>query len=245
VGTWGVALFSDDIAADLREDFRDLIGDGLSVSSVVDKLIKEYTPDGDPDTEPVFWLALSAVQWKLGRLDDRTKQRALTIIEIGQDLERWIDIKLRKKRETVLLKLKDQLLSPQPAPVKIPKRFVAANNWQIGEIIGFQLVSKRWVLWRVIGHHTDHGGKTAVCELLDWVGDVIPEPNKIKQLKVKKGTSPYYPRQYIVQEPHNKKPQERIWRTGIISKSNQKTGGYGVFAWKHIDIQFKTIYGLE
>jgi len=136
MGTWGVALFSDDTAADLREDFRDLVSEGLSTTDSVDKLVIEYSPEGDPDIEPVFWLALSAIQWRLGRLDDRTKQRALTIIDNGQDLKRWDDPRLRKKRESVLQQLKEQILSQQPSVKKVPKRFVAANTWEIGEIIG-------------------------------------------------------------------------------------------------------------
>jgi hypothetical protein len=30
MGTWGVGIFSNDDAADLREDFRDLIASGLA-----------------------------------------------------------------------------------------------------------------------------------------------------------------------------------------------------------------------
>lgn len=38
MGGWGVAIFSDDLAADLKGDFTDLIGDGLSTASAVEKL---------------------------------------------------------------------------------------------------------------------------------------------------------------------------------------------------------------
>jgi len=30
VGIWGPGIFSDDLAADVREEFRDLIGEGLT-----------------------------------------------------------------------------------------------------------------------------------------------------------------------------------------------------------------------
>ena len=245
MGTWGVALFSDDMASDLREEFHDLVGDGLSTESAVEKLISVYTPDGNPDTETVFWLALSAVQWRLGRLDERTKQHALKIIENGQDLKRWDDIKLRKKREIVLEKLKNQLMTQQPLAKKVPKRIIATNNWEIGEILCFQLASKRWVLMRVIGHHRDYGGLSAICELLDWVGGTIPEPRVIKKLQIRKGNSPYDPSQFLFQEARNKKQLERIRRTYIISSPQQKPGGFGVFIWKYIDRQFKTMYGIE
>jgi hypothetical protein len=245
MGTWGVALFSDDIASGLREDFRDLIGDGLSTADSVDKLILEYSPEGDPDLEPVFWLALSAVQWKLGRLEERTKQRALKIIENGQDLKRWDDIKLKKKREIILQKLKTQLLTQPPAPKKVPKRFISENDWKIGEVVGFQLASKRWVLLRVIGHHVDKGGRNAVCELLDWIGEAVPEPQTMKKLKVKKGMGPYDLSQFFFPEPENKNQLERIRRTGFKISPQQKPGSYTIFVWKYIDRLFKDIYGLE
>jgi hypothetical protein len=88
MGTWGVALFSDDLAADLRGDFRELIGEGLTATQAVDKLIDEYSASLDDEDEmPVFWLAIAAVQWQLGRVEERTKQNALQVIDEGRDLK--------------------------------------------------------------------------------------------------------------------------------------------------------------
>jgi hypothetical protein len=36
MGTWGTALYSDDLAADLRNDFIDHIGNGLSADEALD-----------------------------------------------------------------------------------------------------------------------------------------------------------------------------------------------------------------
>ncbi|WP_230504969.1 hypothetical protein [Sutcliffiella rhizosphaerae] len=61
------------------------------------------------------------IQWKLGRLQEEIKNKALQIIDRGNDLEHWEeDPKLKKKRETVLLQLKGQLNSPQPQAKKVP-----------------------------------------------------------------------------------------------------------------------------
>ena len=50
MGAWGTAIFSDDTASDVREEFRDLIGEGLSTEQATDKLLKEYAPSlDDPD----------------------------------------------------------------------------------------------------------------------------------------------------------------------------------------------------
>jgi hypothetical protein len=116
MGTWGVAVFSDDLAADVRQDFRDLIGEGLTTTQAVEKLKVAYASSlEDVDDMPVFWIALAYTQWKLGRLDDATKQQALHVIESGQDLHRWDDPKVRKRRIAVLEKVRSELLSSQAA----------------------------------------------------------------------------------------------------------------------------------
>ncbi len=74
MGAWGTSIFSDDNAADLREDYRDLIGNGLSGSEATDRLIEEWQPDGnDGYFVATFWLALALTQWKCGRLEERVK----------------------------------------------------------------------------------------------------------------------------------------------------------------------------
>lgn len=47
VGTWGVELFSDDLAADLRVEFRDLIGEGSSAPAAVAKGRKSHVASGN------------------------------------------------------------------------------------------------------------------------------------------------------------------------------------------------------
>jgi hypothetical protein len=42
MGAWGTAIFSDDTARDIRDEFRDLIGEGLSTEQATEKLLSEY-----------------------------------------------------------------------------------------------------------------------------------------------------------------------------------------------------------
>ena len=71
MGAWETAVFSDDTACDVRDNYVDLIGDGLSGVEATKKLLREWTGSlDDPDEGPVFWLALAATQWKNGRLED-------------------------------------------------------------------------------------------------------------------------------------------------------------------------------
>jgi hypothetical protein len=246
MGTWGTALFSDDLAADLRSEFRDLIGEGLTTESAINRLKTEYKSSlRDPDEESVFWLALADTGWRLGRLDDNVLQNALRVIESGQDLSRWDDAADRKKREQVLAKLRTKLLSPSPQPKPVAKRIKSANDWQIGEVIAFRLLSGRWVLLRVIGHNEDRGGKSAVCELLNWIGDSMNSLPSLNQLSIRKEAGPRGISQFLFQEPRAKRDQLRVVRTGIVSKPAQRSGGYTAFVWPFVDRLFREVFELE
>ncbi|HET8542279.1 MAG TPA: hypothetical protein VFL83_20560, partial [Anaeromyxobacter sp.] len=124
MGTWGVALYSDDGARDARDAFRDLVGDGVESSAATDRLVRDWGElVDDPDSGPPFWLALADTQWRLGRLEDRVRERAIAVIDDGRDLERWRDRpRDLKKRAALLAKLREQLLSAQPPAKRVPRR---------------------------------------------------------------------------------------------------------------------------
>jgi hypothetical protein len=89
MGTWGPAIFSDDTASDIRGDYKDLLGDGLSPSDATDRILLEWKDSiDDSDEQSVVWLALAVIQWKLGRLEERIKDKAIEVINSGCDLER-------------------------------------------------------------------------------------------------------------------------------------------------------------
>lgn len=246
MGTWGTAIFSDDLAADIRGDFRELIGDGLTPSEATERLKAEYSSSlDDPDERTVFWIALALTQWKLGRLEESTKKMALQFIDDGTDLARWNDAKERAKRATVLAKTRVELLSASPPAKRVPRTIREANDWQMGETIGFQLLSGSWTMFRVIGHHTDKGGRFAVCELLDWVGEAFPHQDQIADLKIKKENTRRGISQFLFQEPRKKKEQARVVRLGIVTTPQQMLGGYTAFVWPLVDNQLKEIFGLH
>ena len=246
MGTWGVAIFSDDLAADLRADLTELIGEGLSVSEATDRLMTEYASSlNDPDEKTVFWIALASAQWKLGRLEERTKQTALQIMDDGSDLIRWQNPKDRARRAEVLEKARAELLSAQPPAKRIPRSIKEANDWQIGEIIGFRLSSEKWTLLRVIDHHVDKGGRFAICELLDWVGDQFPPQAVIAQLPIRKETVPGGVSQFLFQQPRKKSDQSRVVKIGVTTSPSQTAGGFTAVVWPHVDQQLASLFGLH
>lgn len=118
MGTFGTAIFSDDFACDIRDEFKALIGDGMTSEEATKYLLaSNFDSSSDEDEASVFWLSLAAIQWKNGRLLEYVKQKAIEVIESGSDLKRWElegDKKLVGKRQKELVKLKNQLISPQP-----------------------------------------------------------------------------------------------------------------------------------
>ena len=247
MGTWGVAVFSDDLAADVRADFRDLIGEGLSSTQAIEKLLAMHASAlKDDDERAVFWISLALSQWKLGRLEERTKQEALSLIASGQDLRRWDGSKDRKKRLAVLEQARKQLLQPQPPPKRVTRKIKAANDWQVGEVVGLRLQSGNWTLIRAIGHHSDKGGRFAVCELLDWIGKELPPENAVSELPIKLPPAPHTAvAQFMLAEARKKQDQARLQRLDIVSTPTQKPGSFLVLAWPKLDRILEEWFGIK
>ncbi len=112
MGTWGTALNSDDLAVDLRGDFRDLMPEGLLAEAALERLMTDYASSlPDPDEGPVFLLAIADTAWKLGRPVSRATTEALRVIEAASDLLRWRDPRDMDKRRAVLERLAEALWS--------------------------------------------------------------------------------------------------------------------------------------
>ncbi len=174
MGAWGTGIFSDDNASDLREEYRDLIGDGVPGPEATDRLIAQWSPRGDPDLEPVFWLALALTQWTCGRLEQRVKDEALRVIADGSAIRPWAGSPDERKRRAVLEAAKQKIESPQPAPSKIKKRVLDTCDWERGELIAYRMLTGDYVVLRMLDRHEDRGGAYPECELLDWRGPGLP-----------------------------------------------------------------------
>jgi len=47
MGVWGTGIFSEDIACDIREAYRELVGEGLTGQQATDALLEEWREDLD------------------------------------------------------------------------------------------------------------------------------------------------------------------------------------------------------
>lgn len=167
MGAWGTGLFSDDVAADVRDSFTDYIGEGLDPKEATARTLDEFKDVlEDEDDACVVWLALAATQWKLGRLQDEVRERALRMIGSGDDLKRWDDAASVRSREKHLSKLRQQLLSPQPPVKKVRRRKKSSTSFRPGDIVRYRLEPDRSILFRVADVWGDRGGSYANIRLL-------------------------------------------------------------------------------
>ena len=142
MGAWGVKLFQDDDASDVKDEYTDKLKRGLSNEEIVEEMKKKYL-DEHEDTNAVFWFALADCQWNVGRLLPEVKEKALYYIDSDIDLERWKeDPKQLAKRVEVLEQLKEKLKSSQPPEKKILKYIPIKCEWKNGDVYAYHLTGK-------------------------------------------------------------------------------------------------------
>jgi hypothetical protein len=180
LGTWGTGIFGNDLAADVRAQYRSLMAEGATGPDATDGVLGEWGGLADDDEDGVhIWLALAATQTQLGRLEDRVRDRALAIIDAGADLRLWQedspeDVPARRR---ALELLRQKLVGPQPAPRRVRKQAPMKPKFAPGDIVAYRLDDGRSLLIRAVGHDADArtGDTVAVVEVADWVGTEIPE----------------------------------------------------------------------
>lgn len=250
MGTWGTAIFSDDLASDVKSEFRNKIGFGKTSIEATEELLKDYSEEiKDSDESSVFWLSLASTQWNIGRLLEDVKEKALKIIENGQDLERWKDDeKNLKKRKLVLEKLKEQLLSEQPKRKKIAKPFIRETILEKGDTISYQLINDKFIILRVIEIRQDQNGdRFPLLEILDFYDNKIPKMNKLEKLDIKDldndggiddGFLKVESSKQFYLSPYGKRDCEPIDRIKVLSKKKSvksRKGTSPLYWWRDFD----------
>jgi len=181
VGAWGTAIFSDDVACDVRDQYRELIEDQVPDVAAEQQVLESWRAElSDEDDGPAVWLALAATQSKLGRLSERVKGEALRVMDDGSDLARWADAdrKERVAREKALSKLRDQLTGPQVAPKKLRKPKQKVSGLSLGEVLA--LPTEHGVLLvRVALLRADRAMECPVLVTQDWFGTEVPNADEL------------------------------------------------------------------
>lgn len=146
MGMWGTGLYQDDIAADVKDFYKEQLRMQKSTTEIKSELLREYADIlDDPYDASVFWFAFADTQWEFGRLEDSVKEKALFYIERGYDLKRWEEEcpQKAKSRANVILRLKQKLLSAQPPEKKISVPRLYHCKWNIGDVFAYRIKSDK------------------------------------------------------------------------------------------------------
>jgi hypothetical protein len=114
----------------------------------------------------------------------------------------------------------------------------------VGDLVSYRLRSGRFAILRVIGHHTDKGGMAPICELLDWVGEILPDT--VQSLAIRKGSGKRPITQLMIARTRAKeRPDDQFQHLHLNLKPAQKPGGYTVTLWRWLDTTLKQEFDLE
>ncbi len=181
MGIWGPGIFSDDTAADARDDWLDLVRQGAAPAEASHRVISSF--GGDEEASSIATLAVASLAWKHGRLDSKTRDRALEIIRSESDLARWADAGqgLLRRRRATLERLRQQLESPIAAPSHLGPRPQRRPEFPAGCVIEVQFGPGRIGVCRVY-HSPSRSGPFCSIEPLAWTGPVAPSVTEMKSL---------------------------------------------------------------
>jgi len=190
LGAWGTAIFSDDSASDVRDEWREAILDGLSPEDATQRLLETFDDYlEEADTERLFWMALAAAQMETGRLLPDVCNRALAIIDGGGDVDRWRedgDESLARQRARVLERLAAKLRGPQPKPKRLRRPVALSVPLEVGDVVRVQAQreGENEALVVVVGHGEGlaPGELYPIVAPLAWEGRRVPKRDRIARL---------------------------------------------------------------
>jgi hypothetical protein len=189
MGAWGTAIFSDDTALDIRDEWREAILDGVSAEDATARLLQSFDDQlGDDDTERLFWMALAAAQFETGRLLPDVRDRALGIIDAGGDVELWRELAgdaEARQRARVLERLAVKLRGPQPKPKRLRRTPDFTVPFDVGDVVYVHDEDKEnEALVVVVGHVEEARERPPVVAALDWEDDVSLDPEALALLRI-------------------------------------------------------------
>lgn len=171
MGNWGVGIFQNDVADDIRYDYKAKLKLGKSDELALQEIIVENVHHiNDEEDKFDFWFGLSDLLFDLGRLTDDVRNKAIELIDGGGDLKRGYDSSDLKKRRLVLEKLKGKLLSEQPSRKKIPVAKPFICPWKSNDVFLYQFNSD-------VYKETEYYGKYVIILVHEIVNHDAVVPN--------------------------------------------------------------------
>ncbi|MBM7661664.1 hypothetical protein JOC85_002467 [Bacillus mesophilus] len=121
MGAWGTGLWEDDFSCDIKDEWEELMDEGISPRKATRIILKSYQEelseyedeeDRQPD-ESLLYISLACLQMRHKALTNSIKKKAIFLIEKGADLELWEDGDAEdyKERKKVLEEFKRKLVN--------------------------------------------------------------------------------------------------------------------------------------
>lgn len=194
MGTWNGELFGNDTASDIRESYLELLCDCYSDEQAYEMLLKEYEELIGSDEESIFWYAIAATQWGVGRLMLSVKEKALYWIENNGGIELWNDtVQNQEQWKKTLSKLKNVLISQMPGKKEFKKEVFEKNPWNIGDVYAYRFHKKcsqnidiygKYILLHKIADDTSQETASPRIQVYNKIFDTLPTSEQIDNLTV-------------------------------------------------------------
>lgn len=195
MGSWGTKLYQNDLAQDLKEEYRTYLKIGYSDLEVENMMIDSFEEEfSEKENERIFWLVLADQEFKLGRLSTKVKGKALNYLENTETKE--------------LVELKNRIESEPLQRKKLGKFYMKRSLYNVGDILAYKIKTSsssdkivsndlidKYVLFKVTGMVRFNIGYLPIDEfyneypvvtLLDWFGNEMPDIEQLTNIHQKK-----------------------------------------------------------
>lgn len=181
MGSWGTAISSNDVYADIYSEFFELYNSGVDVEEISKKLIVNNQDIlNDPDECNNLWFALAKAQWECKQLDKNVFEQVKEIVETGADIDIWRKLDANekdiKKRKFILDKFLLDLQKERLKPRARKKKRIRKPVFEKGDCLTFKLQSGNYggaVVLEAI-HDSEYGYNLIATTRLN-------QPNKPKK----------------------------------------------------------------
>jgi hypothetical protein len=185
MGAWGAGIFANDVAADVRGEWRDAIAAGEDPAAASARIVAAWRREPHAAAWATdFWTGLAAAQMETGRLQDDVRDRALEVIAAGGDLELWEEggPAAARSRRRALNRLAERLRGPQPAPKRLRRRAAPPDaGVERGDVLRIDAPDgSRSALFAVV--HLGRDRNDPILLALDWRGGEVPGPERLATL---------------------------------------------------------------
>lgn len=195
MGTWNRKFFSNDTACDIRDTYLELLCNQHTDEEAYDRTCREYRELMGSEEEPIFWFAIAAVQWQVGRLTPDVREKALSWIEAHGGMELWEGTRDGQERwETTLSELKELLMLKMPHKKKFKTRkSFETNLWNIGDVYAYQCHEEcskdvglygKYILLHKISEDDSYGPMVPYVQIYQQVFDEVPSLDVVRGLTV-------------------------------------------------------------